>query len=155
MKNKIGVVSRVLGLSTKTIRYYESVGLVEVPQREGCSWHSRGQRIYDEKEMDRLRFIKEARQLNFSISEIRQVLENYENGPRCGCSARPYLKTLIKQKLMEVDADIVDLTSLKLELLKLHERILSLEDKTPDELLSEDEPNVGDALFGRINPENK
>ena len=46
VRNKIGAVSRALGLSVKTIRYYESVGLVEAPQRTAGSWHSIGQRIY-------------------------------------------------------------------------------------------------------------
>ena len=150
VKNKIGAVSRILGLSTKTIRYYESVGLVDEPQRTGVSWHSKGQRIYEEKEIDRLRFIKEARQLNFSISEIKQVLEHYEKGPACGCSARPHLKTLIKQKLSEIDSDIQKLEATKSELHELLNRTLLLENKTPEQLLTEDKPKIGDALLGRI-----
>ncbi len=150
VKNKIGTVSRILGLSTKTIRYYESVGLVDEPQRIGSSWHSKGQRIYEEKEIDRLRFIKEARELNFSINEIKQVLEHYENGPVCGCSARPHLKTLIKQKLSEIDSTIKEMEATKSELHELLNRTLILEDKTSEQLLIDDEPNIGDAIFGRI-----
>lgn len=150
LKNKIGAVSKALGLSTKTIRYYESAGLVEPPKRSGGSWHTKGQRIYEEKEIDRLRFIKEARQLNFSIAEIKQVLEHYESGPPCGCGARSHLKNLIALKLKEIDAGLEEMEALKSEMLKLQERTLALEDKTPEQLLTEEEPNIADALLSRL-----
>ena len=150
MKNKIGAVSKALGLSAKTIRYYESEGLVEPAERTGGSWHSKGQRIYEDKEMDRLRFIKEARQLNFSINEIKRVLEHYESGPPCGCGARPLLKNLIAQKLIEIDAGLEEMEALKSEMLKLQERTLALENKTPEQLLTEEEPNIRDALLSRL-----
>lgn len=150
MKIKIGEVGRVLGLTPKTIRYYESVGLVDEPKRSGNSWYSKGQRIYEEKDVDRLRFIKEARQLSFSIEEIKNVLDHYENGPLCGCGARPHLKTLIEQKLDEIDTSINELKALKSDIIELQKRTKMLENKTPEQLLGDNTPNIGDALLGRI-----
>ena len=126
--------------------------MIAQPVRTAGSWHSIGQRIYEEKALDRLRFIKEARQLSFSIGEIKQVLEHYENGPPCGCGARPLLKTLTKQKLEEIDSGIDEMKALKAEMLKLYERTLALEGKTQADLLKQVEPKIGDALFGRLDP---
>lgn len=154
MKIKIGEVSRIIGLTPKTIRYYESVGLADKPERSGKGWSSKGQRIYEEKDLDKLRFIKEARQLSFSIEEIRSVLDHYENGPPCGCGARPHLKTLIEQKLEEIDKSINGLEALKVEMLELKNRTQALENKSPDQLLGECVPNIGDALLGRFDENN-
>lgn len=152
MKQKIGAVARALGISAKTIRYYEEIGLVLPPRRESSGWFSAGQRVYEEGEMERLRFVKEARQLDFSIADIRQLLVGYESGPPCGCGARPLLKALIERKLNETGEAIKTLGLLQAEMQSLHTRTLALEHKTPTELMKSGPPTLRDAVFGR--PEN-
>ena len=67
----VGDAARRSGLPTKTIRYYEDIGLV-APARAG-----NGYRTYREEDVHRLAFLKRARGLGFSIEECRQLLALY------------------------------------------------------------------------------
>ena len=148
MKLTIGKVASALGLKPKTIRYYEEAGVVPGPSREPGGWLSIGRRVYDDKEIERLRFVKQARELNFSLIEIRKLLDSYESGPPCGCSARPFLRTLVERKITEVDEAIESLKALSAELGALYGRVKSLEGKTPAQLAKSIRPTPVDALFG-------
>lgn len=148
MKQTIGVVARALGINPKTIRYYEEIGLVPEPRREGGGWASPGRRVYAADEIERLRFIKQARLLDFGLDEIRRLLEQYEQGPACGCAARPMLARLIEQKLDEVDAHRRDLDALRDDLLKLQERTRQLEGHAPEEVRALVGQTPYDALLG-------
>ena len=67
---KIGELARHTGLSIKTIRYYESRGLLEQPPRtEG------GYRLYGPEEVARLRFVQRAKLLGLTLEEIRELVE--------------------------------------------------------------------------------
>lgn len=107
----IGEVARKLGLNPKTIRYYEEIGLIPPPERRGESEFSPGRRIYTGEDVERLVFIKQARLLDLSLSQIKDLLEAAEEG--CCSSAKPHLKTLLKQKLLEIDEKMVTLKSLR------------------------------------------
>lgn len=65
----IGGLSRKTGVKVPTIRYCESVGLLPVPQRS-----ERNRRLYGPKAVDRLRFIRYARELGFEVGAIRELL---------------------------------------------------------------------------------
>lgn len=149
MRRTIGAVARSLGMNAKTIRYYEEIGLVPRPDREGSGWFSAGRRVYKESEVERLCFVQEARRLDFSIEDIRQLLISYENGPPCGCGSRPLLKTLIERKLSEIGQAIDTLGALRVEMQSLHARTLALEHKTPADLMKSAPPKLSDAVFGR------
>ncbi|MBL1385190.1 MAG: MerR family transcriptional regulator [Colwellia sp.] len=150
MKQKIGAVARLIGISPKTIRYYESEGLVSASQRTESSWASKGQRLFNDSDIDRLRFVKEARSLAFSIDEIRELLKHYESGPPCGCGSRNLLGKFIENKQKEVERSITELTVLKKQLAELGTRTEKLSNKGPDELLGETTPPVSDAILSRI-----
>lgn len=152
MKQTIGTVARALGLKPKTIRYYEQIGIVPPPSREGTGWLSAGRRLYGDKEIERLRFVKEARRLDFPLDDIRQLLEGYENGPPCGCAARPLLKTVVERKLNEIEEALKSLEALRGELNSLYARVLALEGKTPADLLERTLPTPADALLSRTSP---
>ncbi|HET7663519.1 MAG TPA: heavy metal-responsive transcriptional regulator [Rhodanobacteraceae bacterium] len=66
---RIGTVARKCGVSIDTIRYYEREGLLLPPQRRAS-----GYREYDEEALDRLRFIRRAKDLGFSLDDIRELL---------------------------------------------------------------------------------
>jgi DNA-binding transcriptional MerR regulator len=148
MKQTIGKVAAALGLKPKTIRYYEEAGVVPGPSREPGGWLSMGRRVYDDKAIERLRFVKQARELDFSLVEIRKLLDSYEGGPPCGCSARPFLRSLVERKIGEVDDTLRALKNLSGELKALHGRVIALEGKTPAELSKRIRPTPADALFG-------
>ena len=93
--------------------------------------------------------MKEARQLDFAIADIRQLLATYESGPPCGCGARPFLKTLIERKLGEIAQTIGELEALRDEMQSLHARTVALENKTPADLMKSGPPKLSDAVFGR------
>jgi MerR family transcriptional regulator, mercuric resistance operon regulatory protein len=65
----IGVLSRRTGCNIETIRYYERLGLLPAPERTGG-----GHRVYDLEHLRRLRFVRRARALGFSLDEVRTLL---------------------------------------------------------------------------------
>lgn len=73
----IGGLARASGVKVTTIRYYESIGLIDPPDRsEG------GQRLYDLEAVDRMSFIRHARDLGFSLEAIRDLIALSSNKDR-------------------------------------------------------------------------
>ena len=66
----IGVLARQAGVSTRTVRYYEEIGLLP-----GARRHAGGRRVFDEDALNRLRFIGRLKALGFSLQEIRHLNE--------------------------------------------------------------------------------
>lgn len=76
---KIGAISKQTGVSVGTLRYYESLKLIQPSQRS-----ENGYRYYDEYVIQRILFIKKAQALQFSLSEIGQILAVHGQGhPTC------------------------------------------------------------------------
>jgi MerR family mercuric resistance operon transcriptional regulator len=73
----IGTLARQVGLNVETIRYYQRRGLVPEPARP-----PRGIRHYAEEHARRLRFIREAQKLGFSLDEVSELL-SLEDGLHC------------------------------------------------------------------------
>ncbi|HLJ66881.1 MAG TPA: MerR family transcriptional regulator [Chloroflexota bacterium] len=90
----IGEVARRAGIRASAIRYYEQAGLVTAPQRRS------GQRRYRPDILDRLALIQFARDAGFTIAEIRQLFEGFED--QTPASLR--WQILARAKLAEVDA---------------------------------------------------
>lgn len=76
---KIGTLSKKTGCQIETIRYYERIGLMPNPDRT-----ERGHRVYGSEHEKRLSFIRRARGLDFSLDEIRYLLQAAEaDNPSC------------------------------------------------------------------------
>ena len=98
---RIGELADQSGVSTKTIRFWESTGLLTDPARTPS-----GYRDYDADAVDRLRFIRHAQTAGLTLAEIRQVLQISDTGePPCG-----HVTGLIHEHLAEVDQRIRELT---------------------------------------------
>jgi MerR family transcriptional regulator, copper efflux regulator len=103
----IGQVTNLSGIPIRTIRYYESLGLVESSGRtEG------GFRQFSIDVLTRLAFIKRAQSLGLSLEEIRDILLVYDQGETpCG-----EIKEKLQEKLSQIDSQIAQLLTLRSEI---------------------------------------
>ena len=103
----IGTLARRTGAKVETIRYYERIGLMPEPGRtEG------GQRRYGEAELDRLAFIRHARQLGFTLEAVRELLD-LSDSPERSCGE---VDAIARRHLREVERRLERLAALKREL---------------------------------------
>ena len=65
----ISRVATIAGIGVETIRYYQRIGLIEEPPRPAS-----GYRVYDKSILNRLKFIQRAKELGFTLAEIRELL---------------------------------------------------------------------------------
>jgi MerR family mercuric resistance operon transcriptional regulator len=96
----IGRVAKRADVSVETVRYYERRGLVRQPLRTGP-----GYRQYAEETVDRIRFIKRAQDLGFSLKEITELLQlRIRSATACGAVERRARKkmALVEQKIREL-----------------------------------------------------
>lgn len=90
----ISKVSELTGLTAKTLRYYESIGLIPEPERG-----ENGYRSYSDSLLRRIRFIKNAREAGFNLEECRELLVLHDN--ECRTSAEVKALTLTKIEDLE------------------------------------------------------
>lgn len=115
---RIGELAHRVGVTAKTVRYYESIGLLQEPPRTAS-----GYRSYDEAAVDRLMFVRDAQATGLSLDEISSVLELKEAGRR-SCS---HTAQLLARHLSELDEQILRLQQAKLMLSELAARAASLD----------------------------
>lgn len=109
----ISFVAERSGLSTKTIRYYESIGLIRSADRR-----ANGYRAYDVSDIHTLQFIRRARTLGFSVDEIRSLLDLWQSEKPASAKVR----ALATQHLRGLDRKIEELQSMRRTLAHLVER---------------------------------
>ena len=106
----IGHAAQRAKVSAKMVRHYESLGLLpEVARTES------GYRQYTEKQVHTLRFIKRARDLGFSMSEISELLKLWQNKRRTSA----HVKRIAALHVIDLDQRITELTAMKRTLQKL------------------------------------
>jgi len=94
-------VAASAGLTPQAIRFYEKLGLIEKPQRT-----SGGYRVFSVETVERIRFIKDAQRLGFSLDEIREVLRlKYSGRSPCECVRRMLSRKLkeLRDKIRQMD----------------------------------------------------
>jgi DNA-binding transcriptional MerR regulator len=101
----VNQIAARVGLPSRTVRYYDSIGLVCAAERS-----SAGYRLYGVAEEGRLHFIRRAKMLGLSLEEIRELMAAAEGG--CG-GTMPELERLLDQKVAEVDAKIAELVAFR------------------------------------------
>lgn len=117
----IGQLAEVIGLNTQTIRYYERIGLINKPYV-----NESGYRIYSEKAVGILRFIKHAKNIGFSLKQISELFSLSDNKNNTCLN----VKKLAEEKVHEIDRKIDSLNLMRKELLSL---ILLCEEKTDNQ----------------------
>ncbi|MDZ7869270.1 MAG: Cu(I)-responsive transcriptional regulator [Rheinheimera sp.] len=106
----IGDAAKASGLSAKMIRHYEQSGLLRKSPRTDT-----GYRLYNSEQVNQLRFIRQARNLGFSLSDIHSLLELWQNPER---ESRA-VKQLATQHLDEIAAKITELQHMQQVLTQL------------------------------------
>ncbi|MBA3748968.1 MAG: MerR family DNA-binding protein [Solirubrobacterales bacterium] len=98
-------VAERVGMPSRTVRYYDRIGLVRAQERSAS-----GYRLYSREEEARLLFIRRAKRLGFSLEDIRGLVAAAEGG----CDATmPEIDRLLEQKLHEIDAKIAALAAFR------------------------------------------
>jgi MerR family copper efflux transcriptional regulator len=104
MGMNIGDVARASGVSAKMVRHYESVGLLPAVARTEA-----GYRQYTDKEVTTLRFIRQSRDLGFSIEQIRELLGLWQNRRR----PSRQVKALAQAHIEELELKLAELQAMK------------------------------------------
>ncbi|MEL7832854.1 MerR family transcriptional regulator [Fodinibius sp. Rm-B-1B1-1] len=107
---KIGEVAHRAGVNKETVRYYEERELIPKPDRRRS-----GYRIFTQRHIDQIRFIKRAQQLGFTLSEIKELLElRLDEDTTCS-----EIKQEAQEKYQDVKEKIEDLQHIKEILIEL------------------------------------
>lgn len=99
----IGEASLATGISAKMIRYYEQIGMVTPAERSKSNY-----RIYNEVDLNNLRFIKRSKALGFSLSETDRLLKLWQDKTRESSS----VKAIAQQHIDELEAKITEMKSM-------------------------------------------
>lgn len=106
----IGELAEAVGVNPKTIRYYEDLGLLPEPDRTES-----GYRTYTDEDVDRLRFVRQAQQLDLRLDEIGEILALRERGEMpCG-----YVLEVAGERLADLDARISEMQAARRNLATL------------------------------------
>jgi Cu(I)-responsive transcriptional regulator len=103
----IGELAKATGTKVETIRYYERIGLLPEPKRTTGNYRS-----YEAAHLGRLSFIRRARDLGFSIEQVRNLL-GLADQKGCSCET---VDSIAREHLADVDRKIADLKGLRREL---------------------------------------
>jgi len=106
----IGQVAKAAGVNVETIRYYERRGLIPRPPRRAS-----GYRQYSEDTIKRIRFIRHAKELGFSLKEIGELL-SLRVDERTTCAD---IKKKAEDKVADIDSRIANLQRMKKALRRL------------------------------------
>ena len=103
----ISQAASATGLTSKTIRFYEEQGVIPPAQRA-----NNGYRVYSDKQLERLRFIKRARDMGFSLEESRDLLQISLDPGRTSAS----VKQKAEQQILRIDQQIEALQQMRIVL---------------------------------------
>ena len=110
MRLTIGKIANQAGVNTDTLRYYEREGIIAKPVRNGSNY-----RVYSEDAVLRVRFVKRAQELGFSLAEIKELLElRISEEASCG-----NVRDQAQAKIEDLDGKISSLRAMRRVLLQL------------------------------------
>jgi Cu(I)-responsive transcriptional regulator len=103
----IGHLAKETGTKVETIRFYEKIGVLPQPERTAGNY-----RTYDISHLNRLSFIRRARELGFSLDQVRELLVLADDRSQ-SCAA---IDAIANEHRRDVERKIADLQALKAEL---------------------------------------
>ena len=131
---QIGELSNLVGMSPRTIRYYEEIGLLNSTKRiEG------GKRVYTDRDTQRLKFIKRLKHLGLTLSEMHELEDIYQIH-RTNRKVLPRLLELLDNHVGKIDERIQNLDRLREDIFNYQQKIrrkLNMEDNGAERRKSE------------------
>jgi len=106
----IGKLAKSAGVGVETIRFYERKGLIKKPSKQ-----DRGFRYYSKDEITRVRFVKRAQELGFTLREIKELLDIQSKKKMTGAQ----VQKKAQEKIVEIQQKIFDLRQMEQSLIKL------------------------------------
>ena len=120
---KVSELARRADVTAETVRHYTREGLL-TPRRDPDN----GYQLFDQTDLERLRFIQRARTLGFSVAEIGDILSHADQGD----SPCPMVRDLLASRLPQIRARILELEALASRMEQALDAWAEMPDGTPD-----------------------
>lgn len=118
---QIGALAKQLGITTRTIRYYEEIGLMgKGDRREGST------RTYDKNDILRLKFILKIKGLGLSLKEIQELSDIFDINDQDFSTITPKLIEMLDYHISALDEKMVNLSSLRQDIVSYRKRIMDM-----------------------------
>ena len=121
---QIGDLAKRLGITTRTIRYYEEIGLMGPPERLVG-----GTRTFNKNDILRLKFILKLKELGISLNEMQELAEHFDIHKQDFDTITPKLIEILDLHISKVDEKIANLSSLRNEIVDYRVRIMDILNK--------------------------
>jgi len=119
----VGELAKRSNVTAETVRYYTRMGLLHPKQRS-----LNGYKLFDTSDMKRLRFIRQAKLLGFSLAEIRQIIQHSTKGE----SPCPLVRSFIQQKIETNRKQLDEMSALQHRMESAVAQWESMQDGVPD-----------------------
>jgi len=123
---QIGALAKQLGITTRTIRYYEEIGLMGKTDRQGGSTRS-----YNKDDILRLKFILKVKTLGISLKEIQELSHIFDINDQDFSTITPKLIEILDRHIAVLDEKMVNLSSLRQDIVEYRIRIMELLNNDP------------------------
>ena len=117
---QIGELAKHLGITTRTIRYYEEIGLMPTPDRLDS-----GIRVYTKPEVLRLKFILKLKELGITLAEMQELSDLYDSTQKQH-SVMPRLVKILDGHIAKIDQKMSRIAALRYDLAQYREKITDL-----------------------------
>lgn len=118
---QIGALAKQLNITTRTIRYYEEIGLMGTIDRQGGTTRS-----YSKDDVLRLKFILKMKSLGISLKEIQELSNIFDIHEQEFSSITPKLIEILDHHISILDDKMVSLSSLRQDIVEYRQRIMNL-----------------------------
>ncbi len=117
---QIGEVAKRLGITPRTIRYYEELGLLDPPLRI-----EKGIRFYSDEDIKRIKFILKLKDLGLTLKEMMELADIY-NQHKQPINILPKLVEILDKHLEKIDEKMSRLASLRRDIVDYRKKIVSM-----------------------------
>jgi len=117
---QIGEVAKSLAITTRTIRYYEELGIMRAPLRES------GSRQYSNQDIVRLKFILKLKELGITLREMQKLAEHYDLNDQDRDQIMPQLLDFLDAHLNKVDMKMSKLASLRNDIVTYRSKVVGI-----------------------------